>query len=252
VTTQLRIDQISFAAGKFAKGGTIPRSAYLLRNLSFEIAQGDRITLLGASGAGKTTLLRLLCRLDDPVQGAIYLNGQAFSSLPVMELRRQILFVPQEPKLLGMTVREALLYPLNLRNLRQSEAEQRVNEWCDRIQIPRDWLNRTELQLSLGERQLVALTRALICQAPILLLDEPTAALDAGHRDRILEVISGLSGHTILMATHQLDLAAQFSQRVLYLERGELAEDGNRDRIDWQNLETAIAKIAAEEAAEWD
>jgi D-methionine transport system ATP-binding protein len=196
--------------------------------------------------------LRLLSRLDDPVQGAIYLNGQALQSIPVIELRRQILYVPQEPKLLGMTVQEALLYPLKLRNLQQSEAEQRVNEWIERIQIPRDWLNRTELQLSLGERQLVALTRAFVCQAPILLLDEPTAALDAGHRDRILEVISGLSGHTILMATHQLDLAAQFSQWVLYLERGELAELGNRDRIDWQHLNTAIAKIAAEDAAEWD
>ncbi len=252
--TQLRVEQISFAAGKFAsaKSGTIPRSAYLLKNISFEVSQGDRIALLGASGAGKTTLLRLLSRLNDPIQGAIYLNGQSIQSIPVMELRRQILYVPQEPKLFGMTVREALMYPLKLRNMAQPEAEQRVTEWRDRIQIPRDWLDRTELQLSLGERQQVAIARALICQAPILLLDEPTAALDAGHRDRLLEVFAGLSGLTILMATHQLELAAQFSQRVLYLERGNLAEDQRIDRVNWQSLGDAIAKIAAEDAQEWD
>lgn len=250
---QLCVEQVSFAARQFAsaKSGTIPRGAYLLRNISFDVFQDDRIALLGASGAGKTTLLRLLNRLSDPIQGTIYFEGEPFQKIPTTQLRQKILLVPQEPKLLGMTVKEALLYPLKLRNVPPREAEVRMNEWRDRTQIPSEWLNRTELQLSLGERQLVAIGRALICQPQILLLDEPTSALDAGRSDRLLNLLSQLP-QTILMATHQLALAEQFAQRVLYLQRGEIVEQGESDRVNWQRLGDAIAKIAAEDAAEWD
>lgn len=249
--SQLRVEQVSFATGKLAKGGTIPRGAYLLRGISFTVNHGDRIALLGASGAGKTTLLRLLNRLADPVQGTLYFEDKPFSQISSVELRQKIALVPQEPKLLGMTVQEALLYPLQLRNVPAKAAEAQMQEWRDRAQIPSEWLTRGESQLSLGERQLVAIVRALICQPTILLLDEPTAAIDANRSAQLLTLLEHLP-QTILMATHQLNLAERFTQQVLYLERGEIIEQGESDRVNWQRLRGAIAKIETEDAEDWD
>jgi D-methionine transport system ATP-binding protein len=256
---QIRLDHVSVASRGVASskkpGKLLPISVhYLLQNISLEIFRGDRLSIIGASGSGKTTLLRLLNRLNEPVEGAIYFEGQAFRQIPVLQLRQQITLVQQESKLLGMTVRDALLYPLKLRGIQQTVAEQTISEWIERLHIPRDWLDRTEPQLSVGQRQLVAIARALVIQPKVLLLDEPTSALDAGRSNHLLQVLMELSqkGQTTLMANHQLELAEQFGDRVLHLHRGELVQDELRDRVNWQELRAAIGQAEAEEAAEWD
>lgn len=252
MTAQLQAEHVSFAAGRIAtKKLRPPAGAYVLRSLSFNVSKGDRIAIVGASGSGKTSLLKLLNRLADPIEGALYLDGIPFSQIPAIVLRQQIMLVPQEPKLLGMTVQEAIQYPLKLKALPPREIELRVNEWLDRLRIPREWLDRTELQMSVGERQWVAIARALVCQPPILLLDEPTASLDVGRQDHLLSVLADLP-QTILIASHQLEFAAQFSQRVLHLQRGELVGDQSTHQVDWQILRDTIAQIEADDAAEWD
>lgn len=232
----------------------------VLRSLSFNVFKGDQVAIVGASGSGKTSLLKLLNRLADPLEGTLYLDKIPFPKIPVLSLRQQIMLVSQEPKLLGMTVQEAIQYPLKLKGMPQREIEPFVNEWIERLHIPRDWLERTELQMSLGERQWVAIARALVCQPAILLLDEPTASLDVGRQDHLLRLLSELS-QTILIATHHLEFAAQFSgfcgvapctNRVLHLQRGELIQDLMGHQVDWQDLRGAIARIEAEESAEWD
>ncbi|NDJ18223.1 ATP-binding cassette domain-containing protein [Myxacorys almedinensis A] len=223
----------------------------MLRSLSFNVSKGERIAIVGASGSGKTSLLKLLNRLSDPTQGLLYFEGKPFSQIPAISLRQQIILVSQEPKLLGMTVQQAIEYPLKLRGLPQREVEQRVNEGIERLQIPRDWLERTELQMSVGERQWVAIARAFVCQPAILALDEPTASLDARRQDQLLKLLSDLP-QTVLVATHNLDFAAQCCLRVLHLHRGELIHNEASDRVDWQELRDAIAHVEAEESAEWD
>jgi D-methionine transport system ATP-binding protein len=151
-------------------------------------------------------------------------------------------------------VREALAYPLVLRQIKSSEIEQRIAALLPQLNIPEDWLERTEVQLSAGQRQLVAIARAVIVRPQILLLDEPTSALDAGRATRILQVLAELANNgetTILMVNHQLDLVQEFSDRVLYLENGNLLQDAPSDRVDWDELRDRLVKAEAQAAEEW-
>lgn len=243
---QLRLEQVSLK-------GTVG-SQYLLKNISFNVLQGDRIVIVGPSGAGKTSLLRLLNRLTELSEGNIYFEGQEIRQIPVIQLRQHVTLVPQESKLLGMTVREALSYPLKLRNLSQSTIQQRLNTWMELIHLPSEWLNRTEVQLSVGQRQLVAIARALIIQPKILLLDEPTSALDAGRGSHLLSLLNSLAETTqltILMVNHQLDLAQQFGSRVLFLQQGQLIHDITHHQANWNDLKDQLIQSEAQDAEEW-
>jgi len=197
----------------------------ILENISFAFNQGDRVGIMGPSGAGKTSLLRLLNRLAEPSQGEIFFEGQAFSKIPVLNLRRQIVLVPQEPKLLGMTVKNSLAYPLELQQLKKNEIQSRIDQYCQKLGIPDEWLERNELQLSVGQRQLVTIARGLIMQPKILLLDEPTSALDADKSDHLINILIELSetqNLTIIMVNHQQRLIDQFTTQVLSLAQGQL------------------------------
>lgn len=247
---QLQLKQVSLVT---SLGGKITGSP-ILTDISFEVFGGDRICLIGPSGAGKTSLLRLLNRLSEPTSGAIYLENQDIKKIPVIQLRRQIMLVPQEPKLLGMTVKEALAYPLVLQQLPKQEIQLRIEDCREQLHIPGDWLERTELQLSVGQRQLVAIARALITQPKILLLDEPTSALDAGIASHVLAVLTDLTLQgkmTILMINHQLDMAQLFCTRVLYLQEGQLLQDVPVTQIDWAQLRETLVQAEARASQEW-
>lgn len=246
-TAQLRLEQVSISARV--------ASHYLLKDISFEVSKGDRVAIVGPSGAGKTSLLRLLNRLSEPTAGSIYLENQEYRQIPVIQLRQQVTLVPQESKLLGMTVREALAYPLVLRGLPRSQIQQRLSHWIEQLHIPEDWLGRTEVQLSVGQRQLVAIARALVIQPKILLLDEPTSALDVGRASHLLQVLTQLatiSQTTILMVNHQLELAQVFCTRVLHLQHGQLIQDApNSQTLDWAKLRETLIQAEAQAAEEW-
>jgi D-methionine transport system ATP-binding protein len=202
---------------------------------------------VGASGSGKTTLLKLLNRLIEPSAGAIEFEGKRYQDIPVLQLRHSILFVAQEPKLFGMTIRDALSYPLKLRNLK--EIEQRIDEVVERMNIPREWLDRSEFELSTGERQWIAIARAILCQPAVLLLDEPIANLDANRSEALLRILAQIDS-TVLVVTHQFEWAKRFAERVLQLQRGQLIRD--EIQVDWNAVKQSIAQIEQEEAAEWD
>jgi len=243
---QLRVEGVSLAASL--------GSQYLLRDISFEVLAGSRLCIIGPSGAGKTSLLRLLNRLNEPTSGAIYLENQNIREIPVIELRRNVVLLLQEPKLLGMTVREALAYPLTLQQLPQRQIQERLEAYRELLHIPADWLERTEVQLSVGQRQLVVIARALLIQPKILLLDEPTSALDAGIAAYVLSVLADLADKdkmSVLMVNHQLDMAERFCTRVLYLQEGQLLQNVSTDQIDWKQLRETLVQAEAQTAQEW-
>ena len=241
----MQLQQVSLAASV--------GSSYLLRDVSCSVFEGDRVGIIGPSGAGKTSLLRLLNRLSESTHGLIELRGQRLSQIPAVSLRAQIVLVPQEPKLLGMRVQEALAYPLLLQKLPKAEIFTRLETWRTRLNIPEAWLERHELQLSLGQRQLVAIARALVMHPKILLLDEPTSALDAGHASHLLQLLIELADQkmTVLMINHQLDQIQQFASRILYLENGQLVKDASAPELDWLKLREKIMQIDEQAAQEW-
>lgn len=242
---QLRIDNVSLK--------TPIASSHLLENISFQVHKGSRVAIVGPSGAGKTTLLRLLNRLSTPTSGSIYLENTEYRQIPAIELRKQITLILQESKLLGMSVREALAYPLKLRGVTASNIAERISGAIEQLHIPQEWLNRTELQLSTGQKQLVAIARGIILQPKILLLDEPTSALDAGKAAHLLQVLTQLTNGqtTIVMVNHQLELAEQFSTRILHLQRGKLIEDLPSHQINWVQLRQNLIQAEAEAQQEW-
>ena len=246
----LRLKQVSLMTAR--KGGLA--GTPILTDISFEVFKANRIAIIGPSGAGKTSLLRTLNRLSEPTSGKIYLESQNYQKIPVIELRRQVMLVAQEPKLLGMTVQQALAYPLTLQLLPQSEIEERVKACREQLHIPSEWLERTELELSVGQRQLIAIARALMLQPKILLLDEPTSALDAGIAAHVLHVITDLcqtANMAVLMVNHQLDMAQLFSTRVFYLQAGELQQDTPVEQINWKQLRANLVEAEAQAAQEW-
>lgn len=250
-TPQLQLVRVELKAA--IGGGNV--GATILNQMSLEVQAGDRLAIVGPSGAGKTSLLRLLNRLIDPTQGAIYFEGRHYENIPVLELRQQVTLVLQECKLLGMSVGDAIRYPLVLRGMKAPEIKRRVVYWLEQLNVPSEWLDRTEVQLSLGERQLVGLCRALAIQPKILLLDEPTSALDAGRSASVLRRLRQLAQTeqtTIVMVNHQLDLAEEFCTRVVYLERGNLVEECRGDRADWEKLRSNLIEAEAESAREWE
>lgn len=229
-------------------------SELLLNNLDCEIYSGETVALVGASGSGKTSLLRLLNGLVAAQEGTVYLENLPFESYAPVELRRRLVLLPQEPKLLGMTVIESLRYPLILQQLPETELKIRIEDVLQLLRIPTEWLTRSELQLSLGQRQLVAIARALVMRPQVLLLDEPTSALDVGVAANLLEVLQRLNRAklTIIMVNHQLNLLENFCDRLLFLEHGTLTFEASPPTPhDWRRVSQRILQLQSEETAEW-
>ncbi|WP_121970249.1 ABC transporter ATP-binding protein [Leptolyngbya sp. BC1307] len=225
----------------------------ILKDLSFAVEPGDFVALVGPSGSGKTSLLRLINRLSEVSRGTIWFAGQDIQQLPVVSLRRQIALVNQESRLLGMNVKTALGYPLRLQGRPTAEIAAAVNQWAERLNIPADWMDRTAVNLSLGQRQRVAIARALLSEPKILLLDEPTSSQDVGYSEFLLARLADWATQgklTIIMANHQIDLAARYVNRLWHLNDGRLIADLPADAVDWGQLRQSL--VAAEQQAQAD
>jgi D-methionine transport system ATP-binding protein len=243
----LQLDRLNYIPPNFTRP--------LLIDISFNLAAGECLTLTGITGAGKSTLLRLLNRLSEPTSGQILFSGVDYRSIDPMTLRKQVMLVSQEPKLLGMKVREALAYPLQLQSLSAEEIKQRIVTITEKLEIPTDWFDRIESQLSAGQKQIVSIARGLITRPQILLLDEPIANLDFHTAEKILKYITELARSQqmgLIIVNHQLELAAQFSDRLLYLQDGKILLDRASNLVDWSNLQQQITVDESESIAEWD
>lgn len=208
------------------------QSTPLLYPIDWIVTPGQCWGLLGRSGAGKSCLLRLLNRLSEPTAGCIYFQGQNICQLNVYGLRRQVMLVPPEPKLLGMTVEQALIYPLELAKLPTELVQERLESWCDRLQLSSVFLQRDELQLSSGDRHWVSLCRALIMQPKVLLLDESLSALEAEQIDQFMAIQEQLQ-LTVILASRHKTLIQQCCAEVAWLEQGKMIAQAPNAVFDW-------------------
>lgn len=202
----------------------------LFENLSFQVAQGEMLAIVGESGAGKTTLLHVLGALDRASSGDVYFANLRVSSLSENDAadfrNRQIGFVWQFHYLLPeFTALENVAMPLLLRGRPRKDAEVEASRWLMEVGLAERSHHRSG-ELSGGEQQRVALARALITKPKLLLADEPTGDLDGRTADSVFELIDRLHRDyqlTSLIATHNLSFAKRCS-RVLRLQHGKIEE----------------------------
>jgi len=204
-------------------GISITLGGFQMREISFVIPSGGYGVLMGSSGSGKTTLVEILCGLRHQTSGRILLHGKDHSHSPPG--RRGIGYVPQDGALFPtMNVFHNLAFAPSLRRWPDGKIQGAVEEMADSLGIT-NLLSRRIQFLSGGEKQRVALGRALLAQPKILCLDEPLAALDEKTHERmvaLLREIHASSGTTVLHITHRASEAHQLGNHLLHLQNGKL------------------------------
>jgi len=204
-------------------------SVRAVNELSLSVANNEFLALLGSSGSGKSTLLNLIAGLDRPTSGSIFAHGQNIASLNSLALARYrcntIGMIFQSFNLLPrMTLEENIELPLRLAEVDRSERPARVREALERVRLTHR-LGHRPTELSGGEQQRVAIARALVNRPKILLADEPTGNLDSTTGEAILTLLRELRsqlGMTIVMVTHERQLAEQFADRLAIMGDGKL------------------------------
>lgn len=200
-----------------------------LNAVSLNVTAGQRVAILGRTGCGKSTLLQLLTRAWDPQQGEILLNGQPLASFSEAALRATISVVPQRVHLFSATLRDNLLLASPAAT-DEALATVLTQVGLEKLLVDdglNSWLGEGGRQLSGGELRRLAIARALLHDAPLFLLDEPTEGLDATTESQILDLLSDVTkGKTVLMVTHRLRGLSQCDQ-IIVMDNGEIIEQGN-------------------------
>jgi len=207
----------------------------VLRNVSLSVEPGSITAIVGPTGSGKSTLVSLLLRLFDPDSGTVSIDGVDLRALDVDSLRGNVSVALQENVLFGMSVRDNIRYVVpDAGDERVLEAARVacVDEYVAGLPEGLDTvLSDRGGKLSTGQRQRLSIARAIVKDAPILILDEPTAALDAYTEHRVLERLSAWGeGRAIFLITHRISTIQQ-ADRILYLDGGRIVENGSHDEL---------------------
>jgi ABC-type multidrug transport system fused ATPase/permease subunit len=211
------------------------QSVLALENLSFTVPAGKSIAIVGPSGAGKSTLVNLLLRFWDYQAGEIALGGESLKSLEQDEIRKRFALVSQNSYFFNTTIRE------NLRLARRAAAQQEMEAAARAAQIhefivslPRGYdtlIGEQGLRLSSGERQRLAIARALLKNAPILIFDEPTANLDPQTEKQVLDTLfETMKNKTAVLITHRL-VGLENIDEILVMDRGRIVERGTHHKL---------------------
>ena len=208
-----------------------------LKGISLQVNEGDFVGIMGPSGSGKTTLLNVLSTIDNTSKGEILIDGKDVVSMNDDKLalfrRNHLGFIFQDYNLLDtLTVRENIALPLALSNVKAREVDSRVSEIAKKFGI-KDILDKYPYQISGGQKQRCAASRAIVTKPSIIFGDEPTGALDSKSATDLLETIEILNENnkaTILMVTHDA-FAASYCKRVIFIKDGELYQELQRNDL---------------------
>ncbi len=217
---------------------------FSLQNISFQVEQGDYLTLLGLSGAGKTVILEVLAGLTRQKSGQILLNGTDISHQNIQ--RRSMGLVYQDMALFPhMKVSENIMYALNRKKLTKKEKSKRLQEVSE-LTHASNLLDRYPETLSGGEAQRVALARTLASDPQVLLLDEPLASMDVKLKDDLRKLLGTINktGKTIIHVTHDYTEAATLSNKVAIIDKGKLVQWGEPTEVFQNPVSEFVARFS--------
>ncbi|OLS12742.1 MAG: ABC transporter-like protein [Promethearchaeota archaeon CR_4] len=204
-------------------------TAWVLKNNSLRIDQGEYIAILGQNGAGKSTLVRLLNGLLRPTQGNVYINGMNTSNSSVAELAREVGLVFQNPdhQLFAQTVRDELQFSVKTLEWSAEKQNNAIKETLTQLDLTL-FSDRSPFKLSGGEKRRTSIGTIWVRDPSILILDEPTTGQDAVQKRNLASLLSRLQtyGKTIFLVTHDIEFTIKHCPRVIILKEGQIIGDG--------------------------
>ncbi|MEM8796211.1 MAG: ABC transporter transmembrane domain-containing protein [Pseudomonadota bacterium] len=217
--------------------------------LSFAVRPGERVAIVGPSGAGKSTIFSLLTRFYDPVEGSVTIAGTDIRDCDPVDLRRLFAIVPQDPVIFNGTVAENIAFgyegPMGVNAMRDAAQAARADGFIEAMEADYDArVGERGITLSGGEKQRLAIARAVLRDAPILLLDEATSALDAESEAHVQSALDALmTGRTTLVIAHRLATILK-ADRILVMDEGRIVEEGtHKSLVEKNGLYARLAKL---------
>ena len=208
----------------------------VLKDISFSVQSGEVVTIIGSSGSGKSTLLRCVNLLEKPTSGEILYNGKNIldEDTNIYEYRTHLGMVFQQFNLFNNlnVLENCTVGPIKVLKKSKEEAEEIAKSFLEKVGMSA-YLNARPRQLSGGQKQRVAIARALTMQPDVLLFDEPTSALDPEMVNEVLETMKSLAhtGLTMIIVTHEMEFARDVSDRVIFMDKGVITEEGTAEQI---------------------
>lgn len=208
----------------------------VLKDINMAVNKGEVVTIIGSSGSGKSTLLRCLNLLEDPTSGMIIYNGKNIldHSFDQRKYRSQVGMVFQNFNLFANKniLENCMIGQIKVLKRSESDAKNTAMKYLESVGMA-SYINAKPSQISGGQKQRVAIARALCMNPDVLLFDEPTSALDPETVGEVLDVMTSLaeSGMTMVVVTHEMDFAKDVSDRVLFMDKGIILEDGSSEDI---------------------
>jgi ATP-binding cassette subfamily B protein len=207
----------------------------VFEDLTVTIAGGEQVGIVGLSGAGKSTLAGLLMRFDDVTQGAIRIDGVDLRDVRQSELRRQIAYVPQEPLLFHRSIRDNIAYfdeEATQAQIERAAQAAHAHHFIQRLPLGYDsMVGERGVKLSGGQKQRIVIARSILKNAPIMLFDEATGALDTESEQIIQRALPEIMGrHTAIVIAHRLSTIAGLD-RILVMHEGRIAEQGSHAEL---------------------
>lgn len=217
-------------------GKTYPDGFEALKNIDFQIKEGELVALIGPSGCGKTTTMRMINRLIEPSKGTILIDGEDIANRNPVELRRNIGYVIQQIGLLPhMTIEDNISLVPRLKGWEKEKYDGKVDELLDLVGLdPKTFRTRYPSELSGGQQQRIGVIRALAAEPPIILMDEPFSALDPISREQLQDELVKLQDtikKTIVFVTHDMDEAIKIADKIAILNKGEIVQFDTPERI---------------------
>ena len=208
----------------------------VLKDVNFNVHEGEVVSIIGSSGSGKSTLLRCINLLETPTSGQILIHGKDVLSgdVPLVELRKKVGMVFQQFNLFNnlSVLDNCVIGQMKVLKRTREEAEKVAKEFLGKVGLSK-FINAKPSQISGGQKQRVAIARALSMEPEVLLFDEPTSALDPEMVGEVLKVMKDLaqSGLTMIVVTHEMDFAHDVSSRVVFMDQGIILEDDKPEII---------------------